>query len=127
LRKRRVRVSKLIRIARLQKVFVDAAHSDVHCRLLNAYLLDQNAADGACQIVSKRFFIWKLLSVVVFIAVSNVYTIKAHTRGRDPHTWIFSTSTGEIQEQSLGCLILPIINEGGHCCLQNKYLLVTAF
>uniref|UniRef100_A0A183EHY4 Myotubularin phosphatase domain-containing protein n=1 Tax=Gongylonema pulchrum TaxID=637853 RepID=A0A183EHY4_9BILA len=77
LRKRRVRVSRLIRIARLQKVFVDAAHSDVHCRLLNAYLLDQNAADGACQIVS------------------NVYTIKAHTRGRDPHTWIFSTSEQE--------------------------------
>lgn len=26
-----------------------------------------------------------------------------------------------MSQQSLGCVTLPIIDENGHCCIQNKY------
>ncbi|VDM09221.1 unnamed protein product [Wuchereria bancrofti] len=72
LRKRRVRVSKMIKVIRLDKVRLNAI--DVHCRLVRAYLFDLKSTEEEYQIVS------------------NVYTIKAHTRTRDPQTWTFSTT-----------------------------------
>uniref|UniRef100_A0A8L7T8A7 Bm5118, isoform c n=1 Tax=Brugia malayi TaxID=6279 RepID=A0A8L7T8A7_BRUMA len=137
LRKRRVRVSKMIKVIRLDKVRLDAI--DVHCRLVRAYLFDLKSTEEEYQIVS------------------NVYTIKAHTRTRHPQTWTFSTTKdmqkislsypsfivrsnykqksvmlcleaaivftdheGEMSEQSLGCAMLSIIDENGHCCMKNK-------
>ncbi|KAK6103907.1 hypothetical protein QQG55_14275 [Brugia pahangi] len=137
LRKRRVRVSKMIKVIRLDKVHLDAI--DVHCRLVRAYLFDIKSTEEEYQIVS------------------NVYTIKAHTRARHPQTWTFSTTKdmqkislsypsfivrsnykqksvmlcleaaivftdheGEMSEQSLGCAMLSIIDENGHCCMKNK-------
>ncbi|EFO24488.2 hypothetical protein LOAG_04002 [Loa loa] len=139
LRKRRVRVSKMIKVTRLDKVRLSAI--DVHCRLVRAYLFDRKSTEEECQIVS------------------NVYTIKAHPRKRDPQTWIFSTMKdmektllnypsfivrsnykqksvtlcleatiifsdheGVISEQSLGRVLLPIIDENGHCCIKNNSL-----
>uniref|UniRef100_A0A0R3RWN6 SH3 domain-containing protein n=1 Tax=Elaeophora elaphi TaxID=1147741 RepID=A0A0R3RWN6_9BILA len=144
LRKRRVRVSKMIKIIRLDKVRLNTI--DVHCRLIRAYLFDRKSAEEEYE------------------TVSNVYTIKAYPRIRDPQTWIFSTAKdmqklslnypsfilrsnykqrnvmlcleatiifsnheGEMCEQSLGCVMLPIIDENGHCCMQNKNYTVKLF
>uniref|UniRef100_A0A915Q285 SH3 domain-containing protein n=1 Tax=Setaria digitata TaxID=48799 RepID=A0A915Q285_9BILA len=144
LRKRRVRVSKLIKIIRLEKICLNGI--DVHCRLIRAYLFDRKNIEEEHQIVS------------------NVYTIKAHVRGRDQQTWVFSTTDnieivsldhptfivrsnykqknvvlcveatviysdheGEVLEQSLGCIMIPIISEGGQCCMQNKNYTATLF
>ncbi|KAL3995031.1 Variant SH3 domain family protein [Acanthocheilonema viteae] len=140
LRKRRVRVSKMIKVIRLNKVCLNAI--DVHCRLIRAYLFDRKNK----------------------LQVSNIYTIKAYPRTRDPQTWIFSASKdmqktllnypsfivrsnykqksvmlcleaaivfsdheGEMSEQSLGCVMLPIIDENGHCCMQNKNYTASLF
>ncbi|CAG9532786.1 unnamed protein product [Cercopithifilaria johnstoni] len=141
LRKRRVRVSKMIKVISLDKVRLNAI--DVHCRLIRAYLFNEKSAEEECQIVS------------------NIYTIKAYprTRTRDSQTWTFSTAKdiqkaslnyplfilrsnykqksvmlcleatiifsnheGEMSEGSLGCVVLPIIDENGHCCIQNNSL-----
>ncbi|KAM3718228.1 Nephrocystin-1-like protein [Dirofilaria immitis] len=144
LRKRRVRVSKMIKIIRLDKIQLNSI--DVHCRLVRAYLFDRKTTDEEYQIVS------------------NVYTIKAQQRIREPRVWIFSTTNdiqkislnypsfilrsnydqknvtlcleaaivftdheGEMSEQSLGCVMIPIINESGHCCMQNKNYTVKMF
>ncbi|MCP9263924.1 Aqp3 protein [Dirofilaria immitis] len=100
LRKRRVRVSKMIKIIRLDKIQLNSI--DVHCRLVRAYLFDRKTTDEEYQIVS------------------NVYTIKAQQRIREPRE-------GEMSEQSLGCVMIPIINESGHCCMQNKNYTVKMF
>ncbi|VDK44313.1 unnamed protein product [Anisakis simplex] len=69
-RKRRVRVSKIIRLLRLENVSVDS--NNVHGGLIRICLFDLTGKTGR-QIVS----------------VSNIHTIKAQTRSRGGKMWMF--------------------------------------
>ncbi|VDD91814.1 unnamed protein product [Enterobius vermicularis] len=134
LRKRRVRVSKIIRLIKLEKVFSDAPN--VQIRLIRACLFDFSGKTGK-QIVS------------------NVHTVKADDKNEK--NWTFSNRTcggqtglefseffvrsnytnpnvvlmmetsvlcpnndGRLEEEPKGYFVIPIVDHNGRCILENK-------
>ncbi|KHN83614.1 Nephrocystin-1-like protein [Toxocara canis] len=136
LRKRRVRISKIFRLLRLENMPTDIRN--IHSRLIRICLFDLTGKTGRQ-------------------VVSNVHTIKAQARAHGERTWTFIAKTdgehtsvefsdffvrsnyiqvdvvilieasvvhcdadGKISETPMGYASLPIIGESGHCCLQNR-------
>ncbi|PAV75534.1 hypothetical protein WR25_14702 [Diploscapter pachys] len=131
LRKRHVRVSKLIRLFRLEGM----PKTDVVCGLIRAALYDRSRKTGR-QIVSNVHTIRATINNGTWSFVTRTDTtisgidygdflLRSNYKMEDvllliEVSAIVRTETGGKQEQSLGIFKYPIVGANGECCLVNR-------